>query len=133
MCTVQKMHRRWSMIYDMDFRDVNIENCTCWRLNTCIEDVYEGKAPDNGLCTADEYKGRVGSQVLRYSSPGLPQMKDRCEVNFKDLRRINSTIYCYNSLKEYIAGDRAKPANCFPTFLFMQLICLERQNRKKGD
>lgn len=24
VCTVQKMHRTWSMIYDLDFRDVNI-------------------------------------------------------------------------------------------------------------
>lgn len=74
-----------------------------------VEGVYEGKAPGNSLCTADEYKGTVGSQVLRYSSPGVLQMKDRCESNFKDAYQINSEIYCYNRLKEYTS----KPTNCF--------------------
>ena len=67
-----------------------------------VEGVYEGKAPNHSLCTADEYKGTVGSQVLRYSSPGVLQMKDRCESNVKDAYRINGEIYCYNRLKEYI-------------------------------
>lgn len=74
---------------------------------------------------------KAQSQVLRYSSPNTLQMRDRCELNFKDVYWINCEIYCYNRPKEYI--HPARPANCFPTFLFVQLMSLESQNRKGED
>lgn len=79
--------------------------------------MYKGKALDDGLCTADEYKGTVDPQVLMYSSAGLPQMKDRCEVNSKDVHWINSEIYWYNRLKEYIAGNEPNLLIVFPPFV----------------
>lgn len=51
-----------------------------------------------GLCTADEYKGSVGSQVLNYSSPGMLQIKERCGLNFKNVLRIDSEIHGYSRL-----------------------------------
>lgn len=73
-----------------------------------------GKAPGDGSYIAHEYKGTVGSQVLRYSSPGMLQMKDRCEANFKDMQSINNEIYC--RLKEYITETQAKPLIVLPPF-----------------
>lgn len=83
-------------------------------MNASMKDVCEGKAPDDGLCAADEYKGTVDPQVWMYSSAGLPQMKDRCEVNSKDVHWTNSEVY---RLKEYMAGNEPNLLIVFPPFV----------------
>lgn len=44
-------------------------------------------------------------------------MKDRCEVNFKDVHWINSEIHWYNRVKEYKAGNEPNLLIVFPPFV----------------
>lgn len=53
----------WILISEMDFRNVVVESSDV--KYACLVLPYKEKAPNEGLCTADEYKGTVDFQVFR--------------------------------------------------------------------